>query len=96
MNDLQTQITNYLEYCQNQKRLDAKTLMVYRIDLTQFFIHIQTTDISEITPEISEKFIVVLHQKYMPKTIPLHTVETFLSTIYRELSDAKTDYRKRL
>ncbi|MDE7478711.1 MAG: tyrosine-type recombinase/integrase [Lachnospiraceae bacterium] len=137
MNDLQTQITNYLEYCQNQKRLDSKTLRAYRIDLTQFFNHIQTAGISEITPEILEKFIAELHQKYkpktvkrkiaslkalfhyfeyreliernpfnkvqvkfrepvlLPKTIPLHTVETFLSTIYNQLSDAKTDYRKR-
>ena len=31
----------------------------------------------------------------LPKTIPLHTVETFLSTIYKQLSDAKTDYKKR-
>lgn len=30
----------------------------------------------------------------LPKTIPLHTVETFLSTIYRQHSCAKTDYQK--
>lgn len=31
----------------------------------------------------------------LPKTIPLHTVETFLTTIYRQRSNAKTDYQKR-
>ncbi|MBD5471335.1 MAG: tyrosine-type recombinase/integrase [Lachnospiraceae bacterium] len=31
----------------------------------------------------------------LPKTIPLHTVETFLSAIYRQHSCAKTDYQKR-
>lgn len=30
----------------------------------------------------------------LPKTIPLHTVETFLSAIYRQHSCAKTDYQK--
>lgn len=31
----------------------------------------------------------------LPKTIPLHTVETFLSTIYRQRENAKTPYQKR-
>ena len=31
----------------------------------------------------------------LPKTIPLHTVETFLTTIYRQHDHAKTDYQKR-
>ena len=36
MNDLQTHIKNYLEYCNLQKRLDEKTLKAYKIDLLQF------------------------------------------------------------
>ncbi len=41
-----------------------------------------------------------LHIKFrepviLPKTIPLHTVETFLSIIYRQRTAAKTDYQKR-
>ena len=31
----------------------------------------------------------------LPKTIPLHTVETFLSTIYKQRKNAKTSYQKR-
>lgn len=31
----------------------------------------------------------------LPKTIPLHTVETFLSTLYHQLKHAKTSYQKR-
>lgn len=31
----------------------------------------------------------------LPKTLPLHTVETLLTTIYRQRSNAKTDYQKR-
>jgi integrase/recombinase XerD len=33
--------------------------------------------------------------RQLPKTIPLHTVETFLATIYRQRSNAKTNYRRR-
>ena len=36
MNNLEIIIEEYLAYCQNQKRLDRKTLKAYRIDLTQF------------------------------------------------------------
>jgi integrase/recombinase XerD len=31
----------------------------------------------------------------LPKTIPLHTVEAFLTTIYNQRTKAKTDYQKR-
>ena len=31
----------------------------------------------------------------LPKTIPLHTVEIFLSTIYKQRQNAKTEYQKR-
>ncbi len=31
----------------------------------------------------------------LPKTIPLHTVETFLSTIYKQRTDAKTNYQQK-
>lgn len=68
MSDLQVHIKNYLEYCQYQKRLDAKTLKAYRIDLTQFHSQIPTTDISEIAPETLENYIAKFHQEYMPKT----------------------------
>lgn len=31
----------------------------------------------------------------LPKTIPLHTIETFLSTMYRQRKNAKTEYQKK-
>ena len=137
MCDLQTNIRNYLEYCQYQKRLDVKTLKAYRIDLKQFHTKITTNNIMEITASTLEDFIAALHQEYkpktvkrkiasvkaffhyleyketidhnpfnkihvkfreptiLPKTIPLHTVEHFLSTIYTYQSEAKTDYQKK-
>ncbi len=137
MNDLQSKVADYMDFCQNQKRLDAKTLRAYRSDLSQFCRYIQPADVLEITPKQLESFIIWLHQQYkprtvkrkiaslkalfhyfeyrdliernpfnkiqvkfrepvlLPKTIPLHTVETFLSTIYKQMADAKTDYQKR-
>lgn len=137
MNNLQTQINDYLEYCRYQKRLDEKTLKAYRIDLTQFQLKMPFDNISEITPALLEHFIVELHKSYkpktvkrkiaslkaifhyfeyreiidrnpfnklqirfrepviLPKTIPLHTVESFLSTMYQQLADVKTDYQRK-
>ena len=128
MNDLQSKVADYMDFCQNQKRLDAKTLRAYRSDLSQFCRYIQPADVLEITPKQLESFIIWLHQQYkprtvkrkiaslkalfhyfeyrdliernpfnkiqvkfrepvlLPKTIPLHTVETFLSTIYKTQS----------
>ena len=69
MVNLQTLIQNYLNYCESQKRLDAKTLKAYRIDLKQFSGQICVNEISEITPDVLEGFIAVLHKNYKPKTV---------------------------
>ncbi|MCM1040649.1 MAG: tyrosine-type recombinase/integrase [Ruminococcus sp.] len=137
MNNLQTIINNYLDFCQYQKRLDAKTMKAYRIDLKQFASQIGTADVSCITADLLEKYIMELHRTYkpktvkrkiastkaffrymeykdhiaanpfnkmqikfrepviLPKTIPLHTMEKFLSTIYSQRTQAKTAYQKR-
>ena len=137
MSNLQTSMTNYLDYCQYQKRLDMKTLKAYRIDLKQFCTQISTTRITEITSDLLENYIAKLHQKYkpktvkrkiaslkaffhyleyreliaqtpfhkmqlkfrepaiLPKTIPLHTIEVFLSTIYKQRTNAKTIFQQR-
>ncbi|MCM1065452.1 MAG: tyrosine-type recombinase/integrase [Eubacterium sp.] len=68
MSDLQTHIRNYLEHCRNQKRLDAKTLKAYRIDLTQFTTCFPSADITAISPDKLEQYIATLHQEYKPKT----------------------------
>ncbi len=36
MNQVETVLNHYLKFCEQQKRLDAKTLKAYRIDLNQF------------------------------------------------------------
>ena len=137
MNNLQLLISNYLEYCKTQKRLDEKTLKAYIIDLKQFSTLTSCKEITTITPNTLETHIAQLHQQYkpktvkrkiaslkaffhyleykdiiehnpfnkiqvrfrepviLPKTIPLHNIETFLSIIYRQRYNAKTDYQKR-
>jgi len=69
MDELQTQLNNYLCFCEFQKRLDQKTVKAYRIDLRQFTSSIQIKKISEITPNTLENFIASLHQTYKPKTV---------------------------
>lgn len=137
MNNLKTLIEDYLTYCECQKRLDAKTLKAYRIDLRQFSEWLPFANVSDITPSLLESYIAKLHQEYkpktvkrkiastkalfhyleykdiivtnpfnkiqvkfrepviLPKTIPLYTVETFLSTIYSQRTNAKTDYQRK-
>lgn len=137
MTNLQTNIENYLDYCQYQKRLDSKTLKAYRIDLAQFQRQIPSANISEITPELLEHYIAELHRHYkpktvkrklaslkalfryfeykellernpfqkiqvkfrepviLPKTIPLPTVEHFLSAIYSQYKNARSVYQQR-
>lgn len=69
MNNLQTHIDEYLNYCETQKRLDAKTLKAYKIDLTQFISEIVTENFIDITPTMLETFIANLHTKHKPKTV---------------------------
>ena len=45
MNDLQTFIKKYMDYCNVQKCLDEKTLKAYRIDLRQFSEQICTDEV---------------------------------------------------
>ena len=64
MNNLETIITDYLDFCQYQKRLDAKTLKAYKTDLKQFK---EFTD-RQTTVQAAEAYISMLHQVYRPKT----------------------------
>ena len=137
MNNLETLIQNYLDFCKYQKRLNSKTLKAYQIDLRQFTEQLSDTPVAEITPDTLEIFISKLHQTYkpktckrkiaslnaffhyleykdlisvnpmnkvqtrfrepitLPKTIPLHILETFLSTMYHQKKLAKTEHEEK-
>lgn len=90
MNNLQTYMNQYLTYCQHQKRLDAKTLRAYRIDLNQFASQVATPVLSDITPFVLEDFFTLLHQQYKPKTVKrkIASLKAFFRYLeYREIID---------
>lgn len=90
MNNLQSEIQNYLNYCQYQKRLDEKTLKAYRIDLRQFHTSFSSTDINEITSALLEDHIALLHQTYKPKTVKrkIASIKAFFHYLeYKEMID---------
>ncbi len=90
MNDVQTNIENYISYCQHQKRLDAKTLRAYRIDLNQFASQVATPVLSNITTFVLEDYFTLLHQQYKPKTVKrkIASLKAFFRYLeYREIID---------
>lgn len=90
MNNLQSEIQNYLNYCHYQKRLDAKTLKAYRIDLHQFCTNFSSTNINEITSALLENHIAILHQTYKPKTVKrkIASIKAFFHYLeYKEVID---------
>ena len=137
MENLQTHINSYLDFCRYQKRLDAKTLKAYRIDLKQFMQKTETANLLMIQPRDLETFIASLHMtckpktvkrkiaslkafyRYLlykeiiernpfdkiqvkfrepiilPKTIPLSTLELFLTTMYKQKTVAQRHNKKR-
>lgn len=64
--NFQKRTREYLDYCKYRKELDANTLKAYRIDLCQYFDHIQSDNPGK--HEI-EQYITTLHKKYKQKTI---------------------------
>lgn len=136
MNTLEDYILEYIEYCKYRKRLDAKTLKAYRIDLNQY--HDFSPNLPEcLLRETVDKFITNLHKQYkpktikrkiaslkaffhyleykdllnenpftkldirfreaklLPKTIPFHSIQKFLTTLYEQKELAKSEYQLR-
>lgn len=68
MNTLENYIAEYLEYCEYRKRLNAKSLKAYKIDLKQyqsFSCNFQDS----MSRSTIDHFITILHKQYKPKTI---------------------------
>lgn len=136
MNTLEDYILEYIEYCKYRKRLDAKTLKAYRIDLNQY--HDFSPSLPEcLLRETVDNFITNLHKQYkpktikrkiaslkaffhyleykdllnenpftkldirfreaklLPKTIPFHSIQRFLTTLYEQKELAKSEYQLR-
>ncbi len=68
MNITEKQIESYLIFCKSQKGLDSKTINAYKIDLAQFLNFAEAQTSKEISINLLEKYIAVLHNTYKPKT----------------------------
>ena len=137
MKTLPSIISDYLNYCRTQKRLDSKTLKAYSIDLHQFAGTYPLLSIQDISTHTLESFIVDLHETYKPKTvkrkiaslkaffhyllyrdiiqinpfdkmqlrfrepvllpksIPLHTIESLFAAMYQQHALCKSPAKKR-
>ena len=87
MDNLDNQISNYVDYCQYQKNLDTKSLKAYRIDLKQFSQQNVTIKISDITTDMLEKYIATLNKEYKPRTVKrkIASIKAFYSYLeYKE------------
>ena len=62
-------VSEYLNYCKLNKRLDEHTLKAYRTDLFQFIDQFNNMEIADISGNKLDAFIVSLHDKYKPKTV---------------------------
>lgn len=102
-NPITNNISNYLAFCQSNKRLDTKTIKAYKIDLTQFSDSLPITDIKDITSEILKSYIANLHQTYKPKTVKrkIASLKAFISYLvemefisYNPFSKIHTKFRE--
>lgn len=87
-----TDIENFIEHL--HQNFKPKTVKRKLASLKAFFHYLEYRNIIEINPfnRINTKFREPL---LLPKTIPLHTVEKLLSTMYKEYALAHTTYRKK-
>lgn len=88
--------TSVLEdYISNlQQKYKPKTVKRKIASLKALFHYFEYKDIIDTNP-FNKLQIKFREPIILPKTIPLHTVERFLSTIYRYRANAKTDYQKK-
>ncbi len=80
--------------CQLHQEYKPKTVKRKIASLRALFRHLEYKEIIEYNP--FHKIQIRFREPFtLPKTIPLHTVEVFLSTIYQQHSLAKTEYQRK-
>ncbi|WP_367567936.1 tyrosine-type recombinase/integrase [Lacrimispora sp.] len=86
MNNLEQLISEYLEYCHYQKKLNQKTIKAYKIDLNQYYGHIKDAETAFKRNNIIN-YITDLHKKYKPKSVKrkIASLKAFFS--YLEYED---------
>lgn len=88
--DIQREIASYLNYCEYQKKLSAKTIKAYSIDLKQFMCHLSDITGQCLTKPAVSQYFVKLHQKYTPRTVKrkVASLRAFLNHLeYEEILD---------
>ena len=87
-----TLLENYI--CQLHQTYKPKTAKRKIASVKAFFHYLEYKDYMSINP-FSKIHIKFREPIILPKTIPLNTVELFLSTMYTQLSAAKNNYQYR-
>ncbi|MDE5977843.1 MAG: tyrosine-type recombinase/integrase [Turicibacter sp.] len=77
----------------NQK-CKPKTVRRKLAAIKSLFHYLEYKDIIDKNP-FNKMHLKFREPVILPKTIPLHTVETLLSTIYKQRTDADTDYQRK-
>ncbi len=102
MNEITSQMTDYIEYCQHRKELNVKTLKAYRSDLSQFANYSSSQSLVPYSRSAVDRYITEIHKKYKPKTVKrkIASLKAFFHYLdYCELLDenplAKLDLRFR-
>lgn len=85
-------LEHYISYL--HQKYKPKTVKRKIASLKAFFHYLEYKEKIERNP-FNKLQIKFREPIILPKTIPLHTVETFLSTLYHQLKHAKTAYQKR-
>ncbi len=86
MNNLRTQISSYLNYCQYQKKLNGKTLKAYQIDLNQL-ASFAAQKAAPLTKDCLLLYIQALHSQYKPKTVKRKIASTRAFLNYLEFDE---------
>ena len=85
-------LDNYITYL--HKNFKTKTVKRKIASLKAFFHHMEYKDIIQENP-FSNLEIRFREAKLLPKTIPLHHIQSFLTTLYTQKEMAVTEYQKR-
>lgn len=85
MQSFQDRINTYLIFCEQQRRLDEKTLRAYRIDLEQYMNYTSQDNIIVSRKDLNN-YIVFLHNKYKQKTVKrkIASIKAFYNYFERE------------
>ncbi len=95
MENFNTIISQYLDFCKNNKNLNDKTLKSYLIDLEQFNDYISDND-NQLSKDVINKYIAHLQQNYKIKTVKrkIASAKAFCNYLEYETIITETPFAK--